>query len=472
MKKYVLIALLFFVIVAMSYVSIPSSKTLQFGIDVLQKNDFKVLKDAGKIGLLTHLASTNSDNIPTCDVFIEANNNKSQLNGRLVCFFSPEHGFSGEKEAGEGVDNEIYNGVSVYSLYDGDSLKIKQNCFENIDTLVIDLRDIGVRYYCYNTCMRFALEKAIREGKKVYVLDRPNPLGRKVSGLCLEEKLQAYVGGFCIPHVYGMTMGELANMVVKDYIPHPWLPKLTMEELQKAKSLLTVIPIKNWDPQKTWREQNFKKGYHWHAPSPNIPCFESAQTYSCSIAVSSYGNFTTRMHDAKSDAYVENIWIQPFVLLKLPASKFPNFDALIPLCHQLNALNLPGASFFVNREELGIDLKIENWNNFDPWHFVVHALALDRQIDKAVNETNKFEALSESGLLYDQELSDVPFSKYYNDPHRKSYWEVVRSILGNEAFIHCLSEDELTNHKINEFLKLSQDQCCAFEVKRKNWLLY
>lgn len=89
------------------------------------------------------------------------------------------------------------------------------------------MRDIGVRYYCYNTCMRFALEKAIKEGKNVFILDRPNPLGKKIAGLCLEENLQAYVGGFCVPHVYGMTMGELANMVIQNYIPHPWLSPLT-----------------------------------------------------------------------------------------------------------------------------------------------------------------------------------------------------------------------------------------------------
>ena len=105
--------------------------------------------------------------------------------------------------------------------------------------------------------MRFALEEAIKQNKKVFILDRPNPLGRKISGLLLEEKLQAYVGGFCIPHVYGMTMGELANMIVKNYIPHPWLSKLTDEELSRANELLTVIRVENWNPEKLWSEQTF-----------------------------------------------------------------------------------------------------------------------------------------------------------------------------------------------------------------------
>ena len=84
---------------------------LQFGIDVLQKNNFAPLKDAGNIGFLTHLASTNSENVPSCDVFIDANKAEDKLNGRLKCFFSPEHGFCGKKEAGQSVEDEDYKGI-------------------------------------------------------------------------------------------------------------------------------------------------------------------------------------------------------------------------------------------------------------------------------------------------------------------------------------------------------------------------
>ena len=145
MKSSCLFVSSFSIVVTVAYIFISPVKTLQFGIDVLQKNNFKNLKNAGRIGLLTHLPSTNSDNIPTCDVFIEANKNKTQLNGRLVCFFSPEHGFASKKEAGDGVGNEIYKGIPVRSLYDGGCLKIKEDCFKDIDNIVIDLRDIGVR---------------------------------------------------------------------------------------------------------------------------------------------------------------------------------------------------------------------------------------------------------------------------------------------------------------------------------------
>lgn len=449
---------------------------LQFGIDVLQKNNFEALKDAGNIGFLTHLASTNSDNVPSCDIFIEANKAEDKLNGRLKCFFSPEHGFGGKKEAGQHVENEIYKGIEVRSLYNGDILKIKTDIFKGIDSLVIDLRDIGVRYYCYNTCMRFALEEAIKQNKKVFILDRPNPLGRKISGLLLEKELQAYVGGFCIPHVYGMTMGELANMIVKNYIPHPWLSSLTEEELRRAKDLLTVIRVENWNPEKLWSEQTFKKGYRWHGPSPNIPCFDSAKAYTCSIAVSAYGNFTTRFHDEKSDACVDKSWIQPFVFWKILPGKEKQLEKI---CERMKNWKLPGISFELKKidkvnkedeEEQGIVLNITNWEKFDPWLCVINALYLDRQLDKENNMCNKFEALGEKGLRYQKENSEIPFSKYYKAPD--AAWEVIRSIIGNKALLNCLSNDELTEDKIKSFIEKSQQDCSNFENMRKDWLLY
>ncbi|MGX8716827.1 MAG: exo-beta-N-acetylmuramidase NamZ domain-containing protein [bacterium] len=478
MKKLVLFVLCSVVVTACYFVGLK--KPLRFGIDVLQENKFKDLKDAGRIGVLTHKASTNSDNIPTCDVFIEAAQKKGILEGRLVCFFAPEHGFGGTKEAGEGIKREFYKGFEVRKFYGASKSEILEavqaDCFKDIDTLVIDLRDIGVRYYCYNTCMRFALQKAIKENKKVYILDRPNPLGRKVAGLRLEEDLQAYVGGFCVPHVYGMTMGELANMVIQNYIPHPWFLEagLNLEpaDLEKAKTLVKIIRVENWDSQKTWPEQEFKKGYCWHAPSPNIPCFKSAQAYAGSIAVMPYGNFTTRFHDEKSDAHIDNVWIQPFVLLQLPKSRFPGIGALDPISAQLNALKLPGVSFFVNPEELGINLDIKDWAVFNPWSFVMNALFLDRQIDKAQGKYNKFRALSEEGLEYAGYDPDIPFSKYWDNPNRKDYWDVIRSILGNKKLIECMSHDNLTKEEVENFVIESQKQCKEFEAKRKAWLLY
>lgn len=178
------------------------------------------------------------------------------------------------------------------------------------------------------------------------------------------------------------------------------------------------------------------------------------------------------MRDKKADDRIDNVWSQPFVLLKLPAGKFHDAGSLESVCTKFNALHLSGVSFFVNREELGIDLKIEHWATFDPWNFVINALFLDRQLDKSINAPNKFEALSEAGLRYDQKMPDIPFSKYYHDPNKKAYWDVVRSILGNEELIRCLSEDTLTKEKISDFLNLSRQQCKAFQAKRKDWLLY
>ena len=159
-----------------------AADTLKFGIDVLQDEHFERLENR-KIGILTHAPATNSDNVPTCEVFLE-----SEIKDNIICFFSPEHGLSATAKAGERIENERLDGIPVHSLYKNEGSKEDpkwaptKEQLEKIDTLVVDLCDVGVRCYTYITCMRFAIEQCIRYGKRVVVLDRPNPLGRKLSG--------------------------------------------------------------------------------------------------------------------------------------------------------------------------------------------------------------------------------------------------------------------------------------------------
>lgn len=102
----------------------------------------------------------------------------------------------------------------------------------------------------------------------------------------------------------------------------------------------------------------------------------------------------------------------------------------------------------------------------------MNALFLDRQIDKAQGKYNKFRALSEEGLEYAGYDPDIPFSKYWDNPNRKDYWDVIRSILGNKKLIKYMSHDNLTKEEVENFVKESQKQCEEFEAKRKAWLLY
>ena len=95
----------------------------------------------------------------------------------------------------------------------------------------------------------------------------------------MDQNLQSYVGGYCIPFLHGMTMGELATMLIHAYQPHPWLQPLIQEQL--AAAAVEVIKMEHYQPDTLWAQQAWNKPMKWTPPSPNIPTFESALAYSC-----------------------------------------------------------------------------------------------------------------------------------------------------------------------------------------------
>ena len=132
---------------------------------------------------------------------------------RLI--FSPEHGFRGTADAGEKVDSGLYpqTGVEVFSLYGGGKRIPDKDVMDRFDVLLIDIQDVGLRYYTYYITMLHLMEACARDGKKVILLDRPNPNGFYVDGPILDMKYRSGVGWLPIPTVHGMTLGELALMI-------------------------------------------------------------------------------------------------------------------------------------------------------------------------------------------------------------------------------------------------------------------
>lgn len=128
--------------------------------------------------------------------------------------FSPEHGFRGEADAGEkvtsGVDEKT--GVEIVSLF-GSTRYPGPEDMDKFDVLLVDIQDVGLRYYTYHITMLRLMESCAKSGKKVIVLDRPNPNGFYVDGPVLEEKYKSGVGAIPVPTVHGMTLGELARMI-------------------------------------------------------------------------------------------------------------------------------------------------------------------------------------------------------------------------------------------------------------------
>ncbi len=132
----------------------------------------------------------------------------------VVCVFSPEHGFRGTADAGEHVGSSVdkKTGVKIASLYDGKKRGPAQHLIDSLDVIVVDIQDVGLRYYTYYCSMIDLMNAAAKAGKSVMVLDRPNPNSMTVDGPLLDMKYRSGVGRLPIPVVHGMTLGELALM--------------------------------------------------------------------------------------------------------------------------------------------------------------------------------------------------------------------------------------------------------------------
>ncbi len=156
----------------------------------------------------------------------------------VTAIFSPEHGFRGTEDAGEAVNDSIdeKTGVPILSLYSNDTHYPSEEDMSTFDTLVVDMQDVGLRYYTYYISMYYLMDACASAGKEVIILDRPNPNGFYVDGPILQDKYKSGVGQLPIPIVYGMTWGELAQMINGE----GWL------NAGKGACDLTVIPCLNY----------------------------------------------------------------------------------------------------------------------------------------------------------------------------------------------------------------------------------
>ena len=173
--------------------------------------------------------------------------------------FSPEHGFLGDKDDGEKIENGFYKSIEVISLY-GKNRKINDNDIENIDILIFDIQDVGVRFYTYLSTLHYAMESVSRTNKKLIILDRPNPNSFYIDGPILDLKNKSFIGLHPVPIVYGMTIGEYGKMINGE----GWLEN-------SLKANLEVIKIKNYN-HKLKYEPNIR-------PSPNLPNIQSIYLY-------------------------------------------------------------------------------------------------------------------------------------------------------------------------------------------------
>ncbi len=180
---------------------------------------------------------------------------------QVVGIFAPEHGFRGDADAGAKVEDsrDARTGLPIWSMY-GASKKPDLSLLQQLDVVIFDIQDVGVRYYTYISSMHYMMEAAAAAGVAMLVLDRPNPNGAYLDGPVLELKFQSFVGMHPIPLLHGMTVGELAQMIKGE----AWIANA--DKLQ-----LTVIPNANYQ-----RELPYELPV---PPSPNLPNSQAIKLY-------------------------------------------------------------------------------------------------------------------------------------------------------------------------------------------------
>lgn len=240
-----------------------------------------------KAGLLIHPASVNKKIIYTKDILLKSKKIK------LTAFFGPQHGIFGNTQDNmiewEGfIDKETM--LPVYSLY-GKTRKPTHEMLKNIDLFIIDLQDVGARYYTFIWTMALCMEACEEMGIPMIVLDRVNPIGGHITeGPLLKPDFSSFVGLHPLPIRHGMTIGEIAM-----YFKDKFYPKLD----------LTVIPLKGWRRGQWFNETELP----WVMPSPNMPTPDTAIVYPgmCLLegTIISEGRGTTRPFEIFGAPFIE-----------------------------------------------------------------------------------------------------------------------------------------------------------------------
>src|SRR5579885_864685 len=253
---------------------------MKFGIDrLLEEPQLRKPLRGQRVALLAHPASVTRNLVHSLDALAALGD------VRLTAAFGPQHGLRGDKqdnmvESPDFVDPVL--GIPVFSLY-GQVRRPTEKMMDSFDAILVDLQDVGCRVYTFLATLRYVLEEAAKRRKTVFVLDRPNPIGRPVEGLSLLPGCESFVGPGPIPMRHGLTLGELARWFVS---------KLRLDvDCQ-------IVALEGWEPQAL-------PGYGWPLgrrtwvnPSPNAPTLWMARCYPCTVMLEgttlSEGRGTTR----------------------------------------------------------------------------------------------------------------------------------------------------------------------------------
>jgi uncharacterized protein YbbC (DUF1343 family) len=283
------------------------------GLEVLLNTMPSFLQNK-RLACLVHAASFTSDFTFTIDALLAKG-----LNIQLI--FSPEHGLWGTKQYMEGSEHGHYAGIPVFSLYNGQEAGLRPSLavLENIDVILVDLQDVGARYYTFATTMLFMLEAAAAANVPIWVCDRPNPIGLSaIEGGGIEPHYLNFCGPYNIPQRHGFSIGELAQFYNIAYTP-------VAKNSPGIGAELTVVPCSGLNRNWLFPELALP----WIMPSPQMPSWQTALLYPGMCLLEG-----TNISEGRGTTL-------PFALCGAPFIQEKHFKAA------LDALQIPGVAWRV-----------------------------------------------------------------------------------------------------------------------------
>ena len=386
--------------------------TVYSGLDMIAKDNYKIF--AGKnIGLICNHTSLDRSGKHIVDLLHE------HLN--VMAIFAPEHGFRGDEAAGASIKDgkDSKTGINIFSLY-GKTKKPTEEMLKNIDILVYDIQDVGVRFYTYISTMTYCMEAAAENKIEFVVLDRPNPIrGDIIEGPMLNKKFKSFVGMHETPIRYGLTAGEFASFINEESL---------LNDGVKVK--LNIIKASGWKRDLWYDETDLK----WIAPSPNMPDLMTAIVYPGMCLLEG-----TNLSEGRGTN-------TPFLIFGAP------WLDNIRLCQQLEMLNMDGIKF-ISENFTPIDIKGKAHNpKFE--NILCNGVRLE------ITDRNKYLPIETTSKILELIVKN----------HREKFkWK--------DRWINLLSGNEnlrnyIDNNNIDELFDRWQSEGVKFKKISKKYFLY
>ena len=385
-SKVVLIKINFFLILSLN---ISAQNDLRIGID--KTEEYLQLIQKKNVAIVSNHTSQfliENKGIHLVDSLLK-------LNIKVRKVFAPEHGFRGNSDAGEKIVNSIdpKTGIPIVSLY-GNKKKPSAEDLDGIDVIIFDIQDVGARFYTYLSTMHYVMESCAENNIELIILDRPNPNGHYIDGPVMTKESMSFVGLHPVPIVYGMTIGEYANMINGE----KWLKNnLTCK--------LNIIEISNYD--------RYSKYTLPIKPSPNLPNEQSINLYPslCFFEQTpvSVGRGTKKQFQVLGTPYWKNFKFN-FTPKSMPGAKYPKHENFT--CF---GLNLENEDYLSKIDLKWLILAYKNEKNKDiffksGFHRLAGNKILEEQIKKGLSEKeikktwkkglDNFKIIREKYLIY------------------------------------------------------------------------